>query len=865
MNDDILQDRDGAGKAMSGKLTNKVGTDSFRTAIIKDGDTTTMLRTKGGMREVTMTKVVAAATSCKLFPLEEIDEAGEDTQNSRQYYDEPVGASDGGRIFSHDGVFSIPSNPLKLALFKSGAGRLNVWLNNYSATPENPADWSGIEQVVPEDLDGGKDVVEILQSAEAYNEDEYQPKTGGEVSRRYYKPIMVWRKEGEPETPELSFVVARLKSITFKVAGFEGRRKLQFSRVNPNTRKVVEVTAAKNKFSETAITDREYITTALSILRKTHFTEGVMTTAVSTSTSNKYKNGGFLSPMHNGVALRFQLEEIVEVQQTGSVQTSEVALPANDLSTILAFGQPRHGLLNLETGELLDPVTYANIGDLGPEPFGGPANSAAISVLDFFWQSPEDETAIFGEFKDGDGNPVKHTRTCPVINGRVLPNQGESLPLLSGGYSNYYTGGWYHSLYFLYRDDTGGKVHRLHLVSSNQFETTVPFALYNTGRFDNLFDDDREATQEYLLFSSSVVSRHLTIGNSYASTRETRAGAVFRSFPNGKSFSCLSHIFDISGNVATGLTIQLRVRFDHGIVRGTYRHARQIDSLGSYGGPLVNPDTYQVLPNDYKLPPPSFSGSPSGGTLSYHETGHSTLDVADGMATYSYEHTATTIGSHYGFGETDIMLSPYFDRATGGFTEFRSIETYGVRADSATTVHTTRNATAPIPGSSQASENITTNTSSIARTTESLRFTYTDGAVMSVTHTVTNGGPVSNSSYDEYVFTTSVFTKSFNYDLSVSPPGSPGWCITSLPWEAFNRPAALPEVTINSFYPHGEIGTAVHNELFQGVEVYGHSEDPRTVYYKSQSLYVPEGHSLCYDTTTDRILTLPFGGHFVII
>lgn len=65
MTDKFFQDRDNAGKTISGKLMSKVedNANDYRTVVISDGDTTTMLKTKGGMPEVTQTKKKAVLSS----------------------------------------------------------------------------------------------------------------------------------------------------------------------------------------------------------------------------------------------------------------------------------------------------------------------------------------------------------------------------------------------------------------------------------------------------------------------------------------------------------------------------------------------------------------------------------------------------------------------------------------------------------------------------------------------------------------------------------------------------------------------------------------------------------------------------------
>lgn len=60
MTDKFFQDRDNAGKTISGKLMRKVedSANDYRTVVISDGNTTTMLKTKGGMPEVTQSKKI---------------------------------------------------------------------------------------------------------------------------------------------------------------------------------------------------------------------------------------------------------------------------------------------------------------------------------------------------------------------------------------------------------------------------------------------------------------------------------------------------------------------------------------------------------------------------------------------------------------------------------------------------------------------------------------------------------------------------------------------------------------------------------------------------------------------------------------
>ena len=250
MNDDILQDRDGAGKAMSGKLTNKVGTDSFRTAIIKDGDTTTMLRTKGGMREVTMTKVKPpeVAGPCALLPLVEQDRDGESTQIAREYHNFPVGGDEvERRVFSADKLFSLPANPVKYIHFLSKSLNRTVGVSLINK-------WSGGVSAANSTSRGSITLTETIVAAK----DEIPAKE----TREYWPPTVVTglvQKTGDKlKESGLTFLIKRLKKLKLRADGLPGVTSLSAAFANYNLNLRADVKGETSDASEPGLSNRLY-------------------------------------------------------------------------------------------------------------------------------------------------------------------------------------------------------------------------------------------------------------------------------------------------------------------------------------------------------------------------------------------------------------------------------------------------------------------------------------------------------------------------------------------------------------------------------------------------------------------------------
>ncbi len=366
MNDDILQDRDGAGKAMSGKLTNKVGTDSFRTAIIKDGDTTTMLRTKGGMREVTMTKVKPPETGpCVFFPLEEVDEAGEHTQVDRAYYHdhESDEAIPDRRIYTSDGIFSIVAKPTRRMRFKSvGLGKhLDVWFNDHSlpSDEKDPLATGSFEQgsITQEEKDNEvfdlapvQCVEQLKRSAtakvEAYKSDElaFPDDSDARLQRRYYAPIFL-NQESPPESGDksklqgLAFLISRIKTLAFKVtglAGYNGLYKVFFGRYNNNLAAEVYPEEASGGLVERKISERVFA----GDIGVTPLLQGLV---LRDGTVSIAPPGGLLHPV--------RLDQWTTLNPMEKVSGDQY-LRLSSLSNVVTFGQPWHGRYSKVTDKL---------------------------------------------------------------------------------------------------------------------------------------------------------------------------------------------------------------------------------------------------------------------------------------------------------------------------------------------------------------------------------------------------------------------------------------------------------------------------------------------------------------------------------
>ena len=366
MIDDILQDRDGAGKSMSGKLTNKVGTDSFRTAIIKDGDTTTTLRTKGGMREVTMTKVKPPETGpCVFFPLEEVDEAGEHTQGDRAYYHdhESDEAIPDRRIYTSDGIFSIVAKPTRRMRFKSvGLGKhLDVWFNDHSlpSDEKDPLATGSFEQgsITQEEKDNEvfdlapvQCVEQLKRSAtakvEAYKSDElaFPDDSDARLQRRYYAPIFL-NQESPPESGDksklqgLAFLISRIKTLAFKVtglAGYNGLYKVFFGRYNNNLAAEVYPEEASGGLVERKISERVFA----GDIGVTPLLQGLV---LRDGTVSIAPPGGLLHPV--------RLDQWATLNPMEKVSGDQY-LRLSSLSNVVTFGQPWHGRYSKVTDKM---------------------------------------------------------------------------------------------------------------------------------------------------------------------------------------------------------------------------------------------------------------------------------------------------------------------------------------------------------------------------------------------------------------------------------------------------------------------------------------------------------------------------------
>lgn len=315
MSDRIFYDRDDAGRTISEKLMNKVedSANDFRTVVISDGETTTMLKTKGGMPEVTQTKKSSSdAAACVLFPLVEKTLDGEETQDDRLYYhdhdaDQNVEAR---RKFSSDGVLSVLVKPLRrLRLYSGGLKKyITVWFADHSATP------------VPVDT-GSPDYLAAAPGVKAT-----------ETQRTWHTPVFIPydNKAGDDsDLKSLGFVFKRLKDVVFSTAEYGLFTAVFGGFTSPPIPGTEVIGSAKlpNGASERMSIRTFYGTAPYKV--KEMFFNGLALTIASP--------GGLLSPVRNQ-----ELAILNPQQQTFSATKVR---PLTDASKLVVFGKCWHGFL----------------------------------------------------------------------------------------------------------------------------------------------------------------------------------------------------------------------------------------------------------------------------------------------------------------------------------------------------------------------------------------------------------------------------------------------------------------------------------------------------------------------------------------
>lgn len=223
----MIKDVDGVGKNEIRTLLEKVPTNSFRTVINSDGNTTTMLRTKGGMPEVTRTKPKPApisALECVSSPLTEIafaqsvevdSEAGTGPVGFRSWY----GSIATPRYHkTHDGLLSIPTRFVQKISFKDAKQKPVDFL--FADKPEDPD--ATLDELPLTDADNSAASTARIK----FTEDKY-------LTREWYGPeaMSLWW-----ETVlggKLGFFVRRLKSMMFRVSDTKNALRIQSDVVSP--------------------------------------------------------------------------------------------------------------------------------------------------------------------------------------------------------------------------------------------------------------------------------------------------------------------------------------------------------------------------------------------------------------------------------------------------------------------------------------------------------------------------------------------------------------------------------------------------------------------------------------------------------
>lgn len=314
MTDKFFQDRDNAGKTISGKLMSKVedSANDYRTVVISDGGTTTMLKTKGGMPEVTQTKPVSA---CVLFPLVEKTLAGALTQADRLYHhDHEVDAAvEERRKFSSDGLLSLIVKPLRrLRLYSEGLAKyITVWFADYSRTP------TAVDTSKPEYTAA----VTGIKATES-------------LLRTYYTPVFIPYNHdagANSDLKKLGFVFKRIKDMVFSTAEF-GEFKVVFGNYSTATLPGSDVVGTEKlpKGASELLASRTFYGTdpwSMHKVKELFFTEGKLTVATP---------GGIMEPVR-----RLELDILDPQQQTFSTKVR----PLTSMTDLVTFGKIWHGFL----------------------------------------------------------------------------------------------------------------------------------------------------------------------------------------------------------------------------------------------------------------------------------------------------------------------------------------------------------------------------------------------------------------------------------------------------------------------------------------------------------------------------------------
>lgn len=328
---DFIKDRDGAGNAIGRKLVDAIGgdTSSFRTRIIDDGITKTMLRTKGGAPELTVKKKPIAV--CELFPLVEKTLTGNLTQADRLYYHDNQADinTPARRKFSYDGVLSLLVTPLmRLRLHSQGLGKyVTVWFNDHTkATGETDADLVQVGVSTSTEFSVAVTGVKAVEQLRNTNDPP-------ELLRTYYKPVFVSHQDAVTPSSDLKsmgFLFKRIKHMSLDTSlGAFGIEFGNFDTENPPLRDVSTAASLPTGASEN-LGGRTFYGTdpwPKHNVKKLAFTAGDLTVAAP---------GGVLEPL---------VRDVLDVLDPQQYTYSDKVRPLTSISELQGFGKPWHGYL----------------------------------------------------------------------------------------------------------------------------------------------------------------------------------------------------------------------------------------------------------------------------------------------------------------------------------------------------------------------------------------------------------------------------------------------------------------------------------------------------------------------------------------
>lgn len=363
MTDKFFQDRDNAGKTISGKLMSKVedNANDYRTVVISDGDTTTMLKTKGGMPEVTQTKKQTPVTTCECIksPLTEIafgyaaSTSAEDanpfkaaTGYRRWYGEADNGGAAFGKVgynFSSDGILCIRSRPIQRMSFKDAKNQTVDLL--FARKPEIESDAEN------KDYDADNTLTSVAHSRVApalsssrfvfaegrYKYREWHPERSINLAWAFSNPAMA-----------VFFLCKRLKSITFRF--WDNQTGCQTSNPEKTVKwsfmdeglPVIEgtkttTTCANQDAREPSFAARSYFATN-GHLFDTELRVGLAGSSEGTADIHlKLKRPG-------GLLTLFDPEKVVPASGQPDITHPGYAT-AHDLLDFAAFGNPYHGFV----------------------------------------------------------------------------------------------------------------------------------------------------------------------------------------------------------------------------------------------------------------------------------------------------------------------------------------------------------------------------------------------------------------------------------------------------------------------------------------------------------------------------------------